>query len=199
MCRWISTYPSLIILLILALSVGQPTGCAEPLFPPLSTQGVNEDSIELFSPETDTYFKGSLVRVGGRMIMVKKQNGYFIVAQQLPIHDDPRNGPIERNKSLGWFSVLYDSPMDDLALQTGNKFILIGKLEGTKAVLVEGVVRQMPHLRARCLHVWKTGPENISDFPNLASGYYPLPEETYCSPIQEKDELQPAGQTKTRQ
>jgi len=170
--------------LLFILSAGFLSGCAEPLFPPRSIQDVSEDTIELFNPEADTYFKGSLVRVGGRMIIAKKQAGTFIVAEQLPISTDPQKRPNENVRPTGWFSGLYEGPMDDQALQSGNKFILIGMLEGTQTVAVDGIQRQMPYLRGRCIHVWKTGREYIADFPNLPSGYYPLPEETYCWPKQ---------------
>jgi hypothetical protein len=64
----------------------------------------------------------------------------------------------------------------------GNKFVVVGVMNGTKAVDFEGASVAKPYLEARCVHIWKTGNYyEISDFPHVTDGYYPLPEETYCA------------------
>ena len=133
-------------------------------------------------PEADFYLKGSVTRVGGRMIMIKRQDGFFIVAEELPIQKDSRQGPVENVRSTGWFAFYYEGDIDELGVQSGNKFILIGNAQGTQRVTVGGVARHMPFLVARCVHVWKTGRAAIADFPNLPGGYYPLSQQTYCLP-----------------
>jgi len=122
-----------------------------------------------------------LVPMGGRIVKATKQDGVLVLAEKLPIpHDDLRHGPDDTVRGEGWFMVSFGGDIEELGLKPGNKFIAVGKLEGTQDAEVNGVKREVPNLVTRCLHVWKTGREHIADFPHLKDGYYTLPRETYC-------------------
>jgi hypothetical protein len=109
-------------------------------------------------------------------------NGTLILAKQLPIQEYPAYGPAETRGATGLIAVLYPGKVDQDGLRDGNKFIVVADMQGAKPVSVEGVFRAQPYLVARCMHIWKTGRYyEISDFPNVADGYYPLPEQTYCA------------------
>ena len=119
--------------------------------------------------------------MGGQIITAQKQDGVQVVAEKLPIrHDDPRQGPDDNARPQGWFMVSFGGNIEELGLMYGNKFIAIGKLEGTQVAEVDGLKREVPNLVTQCLHVWKTGREKIENFPHVKDGYYPLPRQTYC-------------------
>ena len=119
--------------------------------------------------------------MGGRIVTATKQDGVLVVAEKLPIrHYDPHQGPDDTVRGEGWFAVSFGGNIEELGLKPGNKFIAVGKVEGTQDVEVNGIKRDVPNLVTRCLHVWKTGREHIADFPHLKYGYYPLPLQTYC-------------------
>lgn len=159
------------------------TACTTPLFPPKAVQGLDPNlQMSIFSPESDVYFKGQVGQVGGRIISASPaQQGVLITAQGLPLKD-LASPPIESASPLGVFVLLYQGPIDPPGIQTGNKFVVVGRVEGTQIVQVERTARPVPYLIARCLHVWKTGTYAMADFPNLPGGYSPLEQETYCLP-----------------
>jgi len=72
--------------------------------------------------------------------------------------------------------------MPHRALERGNKFLAIGGVQGTTKVTIEGMLRVIPLLRARCLHIWRTGWDSIAEYPHLPTGYYPLRHDLYCVP-----------------
>jgi starvation-inducible outer membrane lipoprotein len=157
--------------------------CSEPLFPAKALMGLDpKTQMSIFSPEADVYFKGDVTQVGGRVLAVSEtHDGIVITAQELPLKDlaSPPNDSV---KPLGVFVVLYQDTIDPQGLQRGNKFVMVGDVEGTQVVSVETIRRPVPYLIARCLHVWKTSTYAISDFPNLPSGYSALEQATYCLP-----------------
>jgi starvation-inducible outer membrane lipoprotein len=157
--------------------------CSEPLFPTKALTGLNpKTQMSIFSPEADVYFKGDVTQVGGRVLSVSQTNeGIVITAQELPIKDltSPPNDSV---KPMGVFVFLYQDTIDPQGIQRGNKFVMVGDVEGTQIVSVETIRRPVPYLIARCLHVWKTSTYAISDFPNLPAGYSALEQETYCLP-----------------
>ena len=166
----------------LPLAVLSATACTEPLFPPAAVKDLDPTmQMGIFNPEADTYFKGQLGQVGGRIIMVTRvDDGVLVTADELPLIDHATNIS-ETAKSGGRFVLLYRGEIDKEALQRGNKFITIGIVEGTQQIPIDGIQRTLPYLIARCLHVWKTGTYDIADFPNLTDGYTPLVRQTYCA------------------
>lgn len=157
--------------------------CASPsFFPPgMTADATTHVEFGMLEGQIDV-FKGRAIQLAGRIVDVQEvDKGTLIVAQQLPIQEYPAYGPGDTTKPTGRIIVLYPGRMDQSALWRGNKFIVVAEVEGSRMVSLEGVPRKEPSLRARCMHVWKTGNYyEISDFPNIADGYYPLEEQTYC-------------------
>jgi len=157
--------------------------CSEPLFPAKALTGLNPNTqMSIFSPEADVYFKGDVTQVGGRVISASRTNeGIVVTAQELPVRD-LGSPPDDSVKPSGVFVFLFQDTIDAPGIQPGNKFVMVGDVEGTQMVPVENIRRAVPYLIARCVHVWKTSTYAISDFPNLPAGYSALEHETYCLP-----------------
>jgi hypothetical protein len=153
------------------------------LFPPAAVKDLDPAlQMGIFNPEADIYFKGHLAQAGGRiMAMEQTSDGILITAEELPL-TQASTRVVEAAKSSGWFVFLYEGQIDSPGLQQGNKFIMVGLVEGTQLVNIKGTQRPAPYLVARCVHVWKTGRYAVNDFPNLPDGYYPLEQQTYCLP-----------------
>jgi len=165
-----------------ALAAACLAGCAhEPTFPAEASKGFDpHEQIGIFNPEADTYLAGRVVQLGGVILRAApSEEGTLITAQELPLKGSPPR-PADEVKPSGQFVILYRGRIDVGGLQRGNKFALIGELKGTQPIEDGEANKAVPFLHARCLHVWKTGGYAIGDFPNLADGYYPLAEETYC-------------------
>lgn len=170
---------------IIALTLSLPLlACATPsLFPPEVTSDLTPGiEFGVLQAQPDV-FRGRAIELAGRIIEVQEtEKGTLIIATQLPVLNHPAYGPAETATPTGQFALLFPGKVDQAGLWDGNKFIVVGKLEGAKAVSYEGVPRSEPFLVARCMHVWKTGRYyEISDFPHIADGYWPLEEQTYCA------------------
>ncbi len=163
--------------------------CANPMFPSAAIKDLDPNvQMGIFDSEADVYFKGHLAQVGGRILAVEQvkdfemaHEGMLVKAAELPLNEE-RTGVIEDGKSGGWFFFSYRGQIDPTGLQHGNKFILLGFMEGNQRIAVQGVERDAPYLIARCLYVWETGRYRIVEFPNLPDGYQPLKRQTYCLP-----------------
>jgi starvation-inducible outer membrane lipoprotein len=159
------------------------SACSQPFFPPKAVRDVDPTmQISLFSSEVDTYFKGHVAQVGGRIISVAPSpKGFLITAHELPLKDGS-SPPSEKARPIGLFVFLFSGDIDPAGIQPGNEFVLIGEVEGVELVQADTVRRPVPFLLAHCLHVWKTGSFAIADFPHLPAGYSPLEQQTYCLP-----------------
>ena len=60
--------------------------------------------------------------------------------------------------------------------------MVVGMTSGSRLVAVDDVMRSLPSVDARCLHIWKTGDVDISDFMSSGAGSGVLEEETLCVP-----------------
>lgn len=129
--------------------------------------------------------EGRKVQIGGRVIQAEwTDRGTVIVGMQLPIVDHPAYGPSEPRRRTGVyeFAFLYPGKIELGSLAPGNRFIVVGTTQRAQTVTVEGAPKTEPYLIARCVHIWKTEGREISDFPEVGGGYYPLEENTYCAP-----------------
>ena len=134
--------------------------------------------------EAPSTSKGRKVQLGGRIVEVEPtENGVLIIADQLPIVEHPAYGPTAAGRRPGVFefAFLYPGQIESSALTGGNRFIVVGTIQGAKAVMVGGARKSEPYLIARCVHIWKTQGNEISDFPMVGADYYPLEENTYCA------------------
>jgi hypothetical protein len=134
------------------------------------------------SLEAEMEVNKDLVPVGGRIVTTTQQDGVLVVVEKLPLlHDDPTQGPDDKAPAEGWFMFSLKGNIEELGRKPGNKLVVVGKWEGTQVAEVGSLKRDVPYLVARCVHIYKTGREKISEFPHLTDGYYPLPRETYCA------------------
>jgi starvation-inducible outer membrane lipoprotein len=127
--------------------------------------------------------QGRKVQIGGRIIQAEPTaEGVLIVGEQLPIVEHPVYGPATPKKRFGVYeyAFLYPGKMEPTALLPGNRFIVVGTTQKARVVSVEGASKSEPYLIADCVHIWKTGEKDISDFPEVGAGYYPLESDTYC-------------------
>lgn len=171
--RWIS------LVIWLAL-----TACALPqLFPKEVTDGVDPNfdfSAWRNMPNART---GQKVELGGRIVQADAADGgLVIIMAQLPIVEHPVYGPKDNGRRSGEFAVFYTGRLDEKWLIPGNRLIVVGTTEPSKAVVVDDVRRSLPTLTARCLHIWKTVGKEIAEFPyNTGGGYEPLERDTFCA------------------
>ena len=160
-------------------------GCStDPLFPTDTFSEVASPEFGVLQAKTDV-FKGRVVQLAGRIVGVEESaNGTIILARELPMEKHPAFGPMETNKPMPSFAILYQGKVDRNALWFGNKFIVLAVSQGQKTLAIDGIPRTEPYVVARCMHVWKTGEYGsygIDDFPHTADGYYPLEHQTYCT------------------
>ena len=127
---------------------------------------------------------GHKVELGGRIVQATKTaKGIVIVAEQLPIVNNPAYGPTEDVKRTGdhEFAFLYAGEIEALDLMKGNRFIVVGTTTSRRPVLLNGIPKTEPFLLADCLHVWQTLGAEIADFKlDIGGGLSPLPQKTYC-------------------
>lgn len=173
------------IAMVLAIPL---VACATPqLFPPDAVKDVAQDvEFGVLKAQPDT-FKGRAVMLAGRIVAAEKvNNGTLLLVKRLPVVEHPAYGPVETGATTGEkFAVLYPGKVDSEGLWFGNKLIVVAVVQGKQDVSIQdGIPRLEPYVLARCMHIWKTGEYgsyDISDFPHVVDGYYPLPEETYCA------------------
>ena len=128
---------------------------------------------------------GIKVVLGGRIVQATKNGkGIVIVAEQLPIVNNPVYGPAEgevKRPGDHEFALLYEGGLESLDLMKGNRFVIVGTTTSRRPVLVNGVPKTEPFLVADCIHVWQTGDAEISEFKeSVGGGDSQLPEKTYC-------------------
>jgi starvation-inducible outer membrane lipoprotein len=155
------------------------------VFPPETMEGVDK---KFDFPQWRTFaerMEERKVQVGGRIVGSRGQGSMLtIVAMELPIVEHPAYGPKDTGKRSGEFAVTFLGRIDASYLQPGNRFIVVGKTSRPQTVAVDDLPRNLPSIRAECLHIWKTGGREIAEFPSYGAGYEPLEEETMCAPAQ---------------
>ena len=122
------------------------------------------------------------IMLGGRIIQADaKEDQIMIVVAQLPIVEHPAYGPKDTGRPSAEFSIIYKGKIDSLFLQRGNRLMVVGTTRAPMVFPVDDVVRSLPALSAKCLHIWNTGGRDIADYPGTGAGYEPLREETFCA------------------
>lgn len=175
-----------LMLLSLTLSLFVLQGCAAgPTFPDngaVTLKASNEFGV--LSAKPDTY-QGRAIRLAGRMVSVEATDeGTMIVAEWLPFPEPGQYGPAESRVRAGErFTLRYPGKLDPMGSWYGNKFIVAGAMKGTSDIItIDGLTKPVPHVEARCLHVWKTGDSELSDAaPDVEQTGFPPLEQTYCS------------------
>ena len=102
-----------------------------------------------------------------------------IVAAELAVVRYPAYGPKE-GKTKGNFVITYRGDIKAPFLHPGNRIMVVGMTTGVRLVAVDDVMRSLPAVDARCVHIWKTGNTDSSESLSSGSGYPVLEEETFC-------------------
>ena len=125
------------------------------------------------------------IQLGGSILQSEEKTpAVTIVATQLPIVQHPAYGPKDTGKRTGEFAITFEGQIPSTFLQRGNRVIVVGTTKAAKVVTVDDIVRSLPSVSARCLHIWNTGGRDIADFPSFGAGYETLEEETFCAKSQ---------------
>ena len=131
-------------------------------------------------------FRGQDVKVAGRLVRGElDENGITILADWLPYPEDTYSGPIQTADGTGLrFFLLYPGAIDSMGLWQGNEFLARASTAGVRELIgLQATSQPLPVLRAQCLHVWKTGASDLSEFVGmdpLDDRYAPPLQETYC-------------------
>ncbi|GIW54390.1 MAG: hypothetical protein KatS3mg082_0794 [Nitrospiraceae bacterium] len=177
MQRWKAAF-----LVVLCAVVG---ACTRPhIFPERERQGVDQSFDFVKWKEQPMAYVGVKVEIGGRIVdATETDDGVRIVAAQLPVVEHPIYGPRNDRGRVGAheFAIMYPGKIEREALGSGNKFVVLGWTQLPAEIEWQGTKRPMLALKATCIHIWKTGPQEIADFPNIQSEYYPLERHTYCA------------------
>lgn len=121
------------------------------------------------------------IQLGGRIIQAESNgDGVTMVVAQLPIVEHPAYGPKDTGKSSGEFAITYGGKIEPSFLQRGNRIMVVGVTHASKVVAIDDLPKSLPTVQATCVHIWKTGGRDISDFPSYGAGYETLEEETLC-------------------
>lgn len=171
---------------VIGLAILSLVGCATtPLFPGTVMRDV--DSKVEFGALTATpdVYKGRVIQLAGRIVGVEQRaEGTVIAVHRLPIATHPIYGPVERNGRNGDFTVLFPGKLQPADAVAGNRIMVIGTTKGPQDIEIAGVAKSTPHLLARCVAIWETAGEEISDYIVRHGGdFYPQIEQTYCTKV----------------
>lgn len=125
------------------------------------------------------------IQLGGSILHSERKDGNVtLVVTQLPIVEHPAYGPKDTGKRSGEFAVTFLGQIEPPFLQRGNRLIVVGTTKAAKVVTVDDMLRSLPSVSAKCLHIWNTGGRDIADFPSYGAGYETLEEDTFCATAQ---------------
>jgi starvation-inducible outer membrane lipoprotein len=125
------------------------------------------------------------IQLGGSILHSERKDGNVtLVVTQLPIVEHPAYGPKDMGKRNGEFAVTFMGQIEPPMLQRGNRLIVVGTTKAAKVVTVDDMLRSLPSVSAKCLHIWNTGGRDIADFPSYGAGYETLEEDTFCATAQ---------------
>ena len=160
-------------------------GCSSMTpFPGNGTQAVDQEQFGVLVAKPDVY-RGRAVKLAGRMIGVETTDrGTVVLAEWLPIPKTGEYGPsANRTDQQNRFTFLYPGAIDSEGSWKGNRFVMMGEIEGTQEVVASmtGHSQPLPFMVARCLHIWKIGDNMWWDQPDTDPGGYPYLQKTYCA------------------
>jgi len=182
---------AILVFIVLGL-MGLQNGCATPLdsdlmFPErdgakIVTTGAQFDEM---AGNSEKYL-GHEVKFAGAVVSIDQTDeGYLVLAKWLPypttqVDKGPRAGQADEKRH---FLLRFVGKRKKKFYTTrGNKFLLEGKVEGTKKALVNvfGARQNLLYVNAKCVHVWETGEANIGN--DYSDSQYPeTRERTLCA------------------
>lgn len=167
-------------------------GCSTPMFPAAVTRDVSP-GFDFKSWKQGMYDVApqaprlpSKVQLGGEILGIEQTpDQTVIIGGNLPIVEHPKYGPKKvKRVADSTFAVQFQKITDATWLQRGNFFIVIGKPDGVKHLVVDDMEQHEPALIAECIHIWKNQGRDIASFPfETGGGYYPLEENTFCQSL----------------
>ena len=158
-------------------------GCSYQVFPSEVLKGVEPNFDFAHWRMVPSQVEPTRVQLGGRILETQAIGETItIVTTELPVVNYPAYGPKQgKRKSKGEFVITYQGIIDKRFLLPGNRIMVVGITRGAKLVAVDDVMRSLPALEARCVHIWKTGDTDIADYASSGAGYGVLEEETFCT------------------
>ena len=160
-------------------------GCSTgPVFPNNSSKEVQKEEFGVFIAKPEVY-RGRAVKLAGRIVGVENtEKGTLIFAEWLPYPKEGQYGP-SANDITGEnrFTLLYPGTIDKGSSWQGNRFVMTGEIKGTKDVVASftGASKAVPHMVARCIHLWEVGDNIWWTQPDTDPGGYPYLQQTYCA------------------
>jgi starvation-inducible outer membrane lipoprotein len=168
--------------ILLLISIGLSACAPASVFSPEALEGVDPNFDFSRWRMLPNQAGEKKIQLGGRIIQAEtKDDQATIVVAQLPIVEHPAYGPKDSGKSSGEFAITYQGKVEPSFLQRGNRIMVVGVTHAAKVVAIDDLPKNLPTVQATCVHIWKTGGRDISDFPSYGAGYETLEEETLCS------------------
>lgn len=134
--------------------------------------------------EPEVYRGGGTLLAGTIIDVEPISSGVLLVTQRLPVLrqvDYPSYRPMETSPT-DQSILFYPGHIDPQGLKLGNKFIALADPKEFPGVTIKGVSKSSRYFVASCLHIWKTGHNEISDFRDRYNQTYArLEEDTYCT------------------
>lgn len=132
---------------------------------------------------SDTPALSRTVELGGHILStIRKPDSVVIIAEEQPIEKYPGycRTCVKRNRS-STFAIVFAGSLEPSMLQAGNELAVVGTTDKPSPELIAGTPKLLPHLNARCLHIWKTQEAQIPDFVwEGAMGYVPPGHGIFC-------------------
>ena len=173
-----------ILLFSLLGVVGLQSGCAphpgsDLLFPKGSGAKIVTTSAQFdeMAGNSEKYLGHETMLAGAVMSIDQTDEGYLVLAKWLPYPKTQADkGPtVSQSDGSRHFLVRFVGKREKVFYTTrGNKFLLEGKVEGTKKALVNifGNEESLLYVNTKCVHIWETGEAEISatadsEFPDV--------------------------------
>jgi len=122
-------------------------------------------------------YVGQETKLGGAVVSIDQTaEGYLVLAKWLPypksnVDQPPQGG--QPNDDRHFLIRFIGKRETDFYTTRGNKFLLEGKVEGTKKALVNvfGPRKNLLYVNAKCLKIWETGQDD--DYSSQRDVEYP--------------------------
>ncbi|MEO8325672.1 MAG: Slp family lipoprotein [Nitrospirota bacterium] len=131
-------------------------------------------------------YVGQETKLAGAVVSIDQTaEGYLVLAKWLPYPksnvDQPlQNGQLDEGRH---FLIRFVGKQEKVFYTThGNKFLLEGKVEGTKTALVNvfGPRKNLLYVNAKCVKIWETGEDDDSSSQRDVE-YPPTRQRTVCA------------------
>ena len=182
---------AILVLSVLSL-VGLQSGCTTSPTSDLLAPKTNGEKMVTTSSQFDELasnwsgYRGQDKLLAGAIMSIDETDeGYLVLAQWLPYpKTQAEQGPqvSDLAGSRHFLIRFIGKPEQEFHTVRGNKFLLEGKVEGTKKALVNvfGPKKELLSINAKCVHIWETGEANIGSGPGDAE-YPPIRQRTVCA------------------